>query len=178
MIQMSRGMWGRASALGRWGVASLLVAGLLACQSPAVLPAKGWTAEQLQVFHTHGFEDQEGSWALLVPSKLLFAVGTDQLESKQVEYVSRLAHDLERVGIRSVRVEGHTDDTGTALYNQQLSERRAQRVAELLVHAGMDASQVTTRGWGNSKPLPMAQGNDTRRENRRVAIIIPSPTVP
>jgi len=75
-------------------------------------------------------------------------------------------------------VEGHTDDTGPVLYNQQLSERRAQRVAEQLVRAGMDPLQISTRGWGNSKPLPMAQGQDARRENRRVAIIIPAPVGP
>ena len=175
MRAINRGIWGTACAFVRWGIAGLLVAGLMACQSPPVAPTKVWTAEQLQVLREHGFEDQDGSWALLVPSKLLFDVGTDQLEAKQVDYVTRLARDLQRVGIHSVRVEGHTDDTGTALYNLQLSERRAQRVAEQLVRAGLDASQVSTRGWGNTKPLPMVQTQDARRENRRVAIIIPSP---
>jgi outer membrane protein OmpA-like peptidoglycan-associated protein len=74
----------------------------------------------------------------MMPSKLLFAVDTDQLGSQQADYVNQLAQDLKRVGIQSVRVEGHTDDTGPVLYNQQLSERRAQRVAEQLVRAGMD----------------------------------------
>ena len=169
---MKRSFW-------KWSAACVLALGLAACQSPVQKPpVAGLTPEQVQVLRSHGFEDQDGSWALMVPSKLLFAVGTDQLESKQADYVNQLSKDLQRVGIQSVRVEGHTDDTGTSLYNQQLSERRAQRVAEELVRAGMEPLQISTRGWGNSKPLPMAQGQDARRENRRVAIIIPSTALP
>ncbi|WP_291590355.1 OmpA family protein [Comamonas sp. UBA7528] len=165
--------------LWKWSAACWLAIGLAACQSPVPQPAApGLSPEQVQVLRSHGFEEQGGSWALQVPSKLLFAVDTDQLGSKQADYVSQLAQDLKGVGIQSVRVEGHTDDTGPVLYNQQLSERRAQRVAEQLVRAGMDPLQISTRGWGNSKPLPMAQGQDARRENRRVAIIIPAPVGP
>ena len=164
----------------RWGVAAGVLAMLVACQSappppPPAQPA-GLTAQQVQVLRSNGFEDEDGVWALSVPAKLLFAVDTDQLDSKQGDYVMQLARDLLQVGIRSVRVEGHTDDTGTVLYNQQLSERRAQRVADFLVRGGMDPLQVATRGWGNSKPLPHSQG--ARRENRRVAIIIQGPAAP
>lgn len=165
---------------GKWGAACVLALGLVACQAPgkAVPETAGLNAAQVQLLQSHGFEAQDGGWALLMPAKLLFAVDTDQLEAAQEDYVSRLAQDLRQVGIQSVRVEGHTDDTGTAHYNQQLSERRAQRVADLLVRSGMAADQVSTRGWGNSKPLPMAQGQGARRENRRVAIIIPAPVGP
>jgi outer membrane protein OmpA-like peptidoglycan-associated protein len=152
-------------------VAGLALA-LAACQSPPVKP--GLTAEQLQVLNSYGFEDMDGDWALQMPSKLLFAVDTDQLDARQAEYVSELAQALLKVNIRTVRVEGHTDDTGTVAHNQKLSERRARRVAEELIKAGMDASLVSTRGWGNTKPLPMASGQNARKENRRVAIIIPA----
>lgn len=155
----------------------MMVAGMTlamaACQSPPVKPA-GLTAEQLQVLNSYGFEDLDGDWALQMPSKLLFAVDTDQLDVRQAGYVSELAQALLKVNIRTVRVEGHTDDTGTAAYNQKLSERRAKRVAEELIKAGMDAGLVSTRGWGNTKPLPMASGQNARKENRRVAIIIPA----
>lgn len=168
------------STAKKWGAACVLALLLAACQSPVVQTpvTTGLTAEQVQVLQSHGFSAQDDGWALLVPAKLLFAVDTDQLDVGQVDYVSKLALDLLHVGIQSVRVEGHTDDTGTAQYNQQLSERRAQRVAELLVRSGMEPAQVSTRGWGNSKPLPMEQGQGARRENRRVAIIIPAPAAP
>ena len=165
----------------RWLAVCWVAVCLSACQSPPATPAvpkTGLTEEQIQLLRKHGFEDQDGAWSLMVPAKLLFALGTDQLESQQTEYVSQLAHDLLRVGIQSVRVEGHTDDTGSAQYNQQLSERRAQRVADVLVRAGMAPEHVSTRGWGNSKPLPMVGGQGARKENRRVAIIIPAPLTP
>lgn len=146
---------------------------IVACQSPVVQPKPGLTAEQMQMLRSYGFEDVDGDWALQMPAKLLFAVDTDQLESHQAEYVTQLAQALLKADIRTVRVEGHTDNTGTEAYNQKLSERRARRVAEQLGRAGMDPSQVTTHGWGNTKPLPMVSGQLARRENRRVAIIIP-----
>lgn len=162
----------------RWLVAGGCALWLAACQSPVVQPEpqapEGLSPAQVQVLREHGFEDAEGAWTLQVPSKLLFPVDTDQLDAQQAKYVMQLARDLQQVGIYGVRVEGHTDDTGAAQYNQQLSERRAQRVAELLVRGGMDSNQVRTWGWGNTKPLPMAVGHSGRRENRRVSIIIPS----
>lgn len=177
MNESNSNMWRK---VWKWGAVWLLSGCLVACQSPEVKvqPMQGLTAQQLQVLRSHGFEDGEGGWTLEVPTKLLFAVDTDQLNTQQVDYVAQLARDLYQVGIHSVRVEGHTDDTGSALYNQQLSERRAQRVADGLVRGGMQASQISTRGWGNTKPLPMVAGQGARRENRRVAIIIPGTTAP
>lgn len=167
---MGEGLW-------RWFVAGVLAAFLAGCQTTPRLPAL--TAEQVQVLRAHGFETQEdGAWALLMPSKLLFAVDSDQLNMQQAGYVAALAKDLRQVGIQTVRVEGHTDDTGAPAYNQQLSERRAQRVADQLVHGGLPASGISIRGWGNSKPLPMVQGQGARQENRRVSIIIPAPVAP
>ena len=169
-------MWGRCV---KWVAAGACALAITACQSPVVQPAAtGLSAAQVQMLRSHGFEDINGSWALLMPSKLLFAVDTDQLDGRQALYVMQLGKDLQQADIFSVRVEGHTDDTGSAQHNQQLSERRAQRVAELLVRSGMDARHVSTRGWGNTKPLPMVTGQEGRRENRRVAIIIPSTALP
>lgn len=160
--------------LWHWLMALSVSAALSACQTPPAPPAApaGLSTAQVQLLQAQGFEDMDGDWTLLAPSKLLFAVDTDQMNTGQEDYVLRLAGALKNAGIRSVRVEGHTDDTGTVQYNQQLSERRAQRVAALLVRGGLDADQVSTRGWGNTRPLPV--GGQLRRENRRVAIVVPS----
>ena len=71
----------------------------------------------------------------------------------------------------AVDMQGHADDTGPAAHNQPLSERRAQRVADQMVRGGMQPLQVSPRGWGHRKPLPREQGQDARRETRRVSII-------
>ena len=70
-----------------------------------------------------------------------------------------------------VSVEGHTDSVGSVAYNQTLSERRAKTVRDYLVSQGIDASRITTRGFGKSKPIASNDTAEGRAENRRVEII-------
>lgn len=70
-----------------------------------------------------------------------------------------------------LKVEGHTDATSTPEHNQQLSERRANSVKAYLVAAGIDASRLTTAGYGATQPVA---SNDTalgRAQNRRVELV-------
>ena len=152
------------------GIAALLSG----CASPAPVK-KGLTPEQIATLKSQGFnENDDGSWMLLAPEKLLFDVGTEQMSEEQKNYVRKLGQTLQASGIDGARVEGHTDDTGTPAFNLQLSEKRAKNVAILLVEGGMNAQKVSTVGWGDSRPLVRAQGEQKRRENRRVAIIVQS----
>jgi outer membrane protein OmpA-like peptidoglycan-associated protein len=74
---------------------------------------------------------------------------------------------LESVTGKKLVVEGHTDATGSDAYNQRLSERRALAVANYLVkHHGVQPERITTRGRGESAPLPGRPGEDPL--NRRV----------
>ena len=68
-------------------------------------------------------------------------------------------------------IEGHTDSVGTDAYNQKLSERRANAVRDYMVKAGIAASRITTKGWGESKPVASNKTAEARAENRRVEII-------
>lgn len=66
-----------------------------------------------------------------------------------------------------IQIEGHTDNQGAAAYNQQLSERRANSVAQYLIEKGIAPTRITRKGFGESLP---AQSNDTeegRAANRR-----------
>ena len=68
-------------------------------------------------------------------------------------------------------IEGHTDSTASAEYNQQLSERRAAAVSSYLVAAGIDGSKLSSAGYGASRPVAT---NDTalgRAQNRRVELV-------
>jgi OOP family OmpA-OmpF porin len=71
---------------------------------------------------------------------------------------------------RNVRVEGHTDSVGTDAYNQGLSERRAASVKDYLVGKGIDASSLTTAGFGESNPIASNDTADGRALNRRVEL--------
>jgi len=67
-------------------------------------------------------------------------------------------------------VEGHTDSIGSDAYNQRLSERRAQAVADYMEAQGISPSRITTKGWGKSKPIADNKTKQGRAQNRRVEI--------
>ncbi|GAO42583.1 OmpA family protein [Flavihumibacter petaseus] len=72
-----------------------------------------------------------------------------------------------------VEISGHTDNTGSPVYNQQLSERRARNVKAYLVSKGIDSSRISTVGYGDTQPVEPnvnADGSDNaegRQKNRR-----------
>ncbi len=70
-----------------------------------------------------------------------------------------------------VSVEGHTDSVGSDAYNEDLSQRRADAVRDYMVEQGIAASRITTRGWGESKPIASNDTAEGRAQNRRVEII-------
>ena len=68
---------------------------------------------------------------------------------------------------------GHTDSTGNDEINQKLSEERAQKVGDFLIQvAEIDPENVTTRGFGESKPVASNENVDGRARNRRIEISI------
>jgi outer membrane protein OmpA-like peptidoglycan-associated protein len=69
-------------------------------------------------------------------------------------------------------VNGHTDDVGTAAYNQTLSERRAAAVRDYLVQAGLSPENLSVTGHGKSLPLVAGNSDAARAKNRRVELAI------
>lgn len=69
-----------------------------------------------------------------------------------------------------VRIEGHADATGPDAYNQGLSERRASSVRSYLVSKGVEASRLTTVGYGESRPIASNDTREGRALNRRVEL--------
>ena len=67
-----------------------------------------------------------------------------------------------------VILEGHTDSTGSDAHNQKLSERRAAAVADALKNFGVDASRISSVGYGESKPIASNATKAGRAQNRRV----------
>ena len=65
-------------------------------------------------------------------------------------------------------LEGHTDSTGNANYNQKLSERRANSVKNVLVNQGLEADRITTVGYGETQPVATKATKEGRAQNRIV----------
>ncbi|WP_280545962.1 MULTISPECIES: OmpA family protein [unclassified Halomonas] len=69
-----------------------------------------------------------------------------------------------------VRIEGHTDSMGSEAYNQQLSQRRADSVADYLASQGVRPNRMQTTGYGESQPVASNDTDAGRAENRRVEL--------
>lgn len=81
--------------------------------------------------------------------------------------MSRVADVLNRYPQTMIRVEGHTDTTGPEAYNQRLSEKRAQSVADGLAQRNVNPRRISTVGYGESQPI-----SSDPATNRRVKIVI------
>ncbi len=94
------------------------------------------------------------------------------LTDRARQIVAEAASATTKVQVTRIEVQGHTDTSGTAAYNQGLSVRRAQVVAAELVRLGVPRASITTQGFGFSRPL-VATGPGVREpQNRRVEIIL------
>ena len=101
-----------------------------------------------------------------------FAFDRADLAADDRELLSRITGVLMTSTGFSVAVYGHTDDVGSAKYNQELSERRARAVRDYLVEAGVNSEIVSTLGYGQSSPRVEGTTNEARARNRRVEIAI------
>lgn len=148
----------------------LLAVALVACQTQ---PSSGLTAEQIAVLKREGFRLTDDGWEFGLSSKVLFGNNKDEIFPESRATIERLGRTLHEVGLDQLRLEGHTDPYGDPEYNRQLSVRRAQAVADVLVGVGMRAEHLEVRGLGMSKPVADNSTAAGRMENRRVAIIVP-----
>ena len=109
------------------------------------------------------------------PDSTFFDVDKDQIRSEATAVLSFLAdaisHDIEDLHLY---VLGHTDDTGTRQYNQDLSERRAQDVSRRLVALGVPHQRITSRGLGELQPVANNDTPDGQAANRRVEFMLSS----
>lgn len=92
------------------------------------------------------------------------------LRPENKELLSRIVGVLLTSSGYRVQIFGHTDDIGTAEYNQNLSLRRAEAVRDYLAEAGLDPSIITVKGFGKSSPLLEGKSSEARAKNRRVEI--------
>lgn len=92
------------------------------------------------------------------------------------EYFSKIqevADFMKHYGNTDVVIEGHTSAQGSDSYNQMLSEKRAQAVAKILVETyGIDASRVSSAGYGESRLKNPANTAEAHKENRRIEAVI------
>jgi OmpA-OmpF porin, OOP family len=121
---------------------------------------------------TPDFSQVISSAGRYVTHGIVFDVDSDRLKPESAAVIRSVARGLETNANLKLRIEGHTDSTGNAEHNLDLSKRRAEAVKAVLVSQfGIAAERLTTDGLGPSKPL---DSNDTpggRAHNRRVEFV-------
>ncbi|MBN2629425.1 MAG: OmpA family protein [Rhodobacteraceae bacterium] len=107
-----------------------------------------------------------------MPQDLLFATDSASLRGDLQSDLRSVASSLLRYPNSRIEVIGHTDNTGAAAYNYDLSQRRANSVASVLTQNGVPVGRVTTIGRGFDQPVTSNATAAGRAQNRRVEIII------
>jgi outer membrane protein OmpA-like peptidoglycan-associated protein len=105
-------------------------------------------------------------------SGILFDVNKSDLRPQAKSNLESLAKILNKYDDTNILIEGDTDNTGTEEYNQQLSERRAQSVANYLMGLGVTGARISTVGLGELNPIASNDSVEGRQQNRRVEVAI------
>ncbi|MGB3148546.1 MAG: OmpA family protein [Paracoccaceae bacterium] len=109
---------------------------------------------------------------VVMPEGILFASDSDAVQQGIMNDLYTVADSLNRYPNTRVEVIGHTDSTGSAAYNQDLSQRRAQAVSRILVGAGVSGGRVVPYGRGEDMPVATNMTDAGKAQNRRVEILI------
>ncbi len=86
--------------------------------------------------------------------------------------LEKLVHILNDYPYLHIEISGHTDNVGSAEYNQKLSEARAKSVVDYLLQEKVDSGRLSHRGFGSSQPMDTNETEDGRATNRRVQFTI------
>lgn len=125
--------------------------------------------QQLEKQQLGARQTEQGMMVTL--SNVLFDTGKATLQPGANLEVDRLASYLKDHPKERVLIEGNTDSTGGAAYNQQLAAARAQAVAQALELRGVPANQYQTIGLGEAYPVASNDTTAGRQQNRRVDIV-------
>jgi OOP family OmpA-OmpF porin len=106
----------------------------------------------------------------LVLEGVHFAIDKAVLTPDSYAILDRVAESLKDWPDVRVEVGGHTDSTGTAAYNQDLSRRRAEAVRDYLIKKGIDGSRLEAKGYGETQPVADDGTSAGRAKNRRVEL--------
>jgi outer membrane protein OmpA-like peptidoglycan-associated protein len=107
---------------------------------------------------------------LNMPGNITFKTDSADLNASFYNVLNSVSLVLKEYDKTILEVAGHTDNTGSDQYNQALSERRAQSVAQYLESHGVNAQRVMTVGAGETRPIASNDTAEGRQANRRVEL--------
>jgi OmpA-OmpF porin, OOP family len=126
---------------------------------PAAAPVDATVCQQL-------FSD------LLGKARIRFESGKADIVADSAGLLDRLIETALRCPNANIEVAGHTDSDGEEPANQELSEKRAQAVADYLVKAGLPANRFTPVGYGSTQPIAGNDSDQGKAQNRRIDFVV------
>jgi outer membrane protein OmpA-like peptidoglycan-associated protein len=115
---------------------------------------------------------QTESGVVVTLGDVLFESGQTQLREEAHSSLVEVVDLLQSEPDKKIRIEGHTDSTGEAATNLEISEKRANTVLDALVALGVDSARVTAAGLGEDFPIASNETEEGRDRNRRVDVIL------
>jgi OOP family OmpA-OmpF porin len=126
---------------------------------PAAAPVDGTVCQQLLS-------------ELLAKGKIRFESGKANIDQDSLGLLDRLIETALRCPATNIEVAGHTDGDGDDAFNQALSEKRAQAVADYLARAGLPADRFIAKGYGSTQPVTSNDTDEGKAQNRRIDFVV------
>ena len=100
-----------------------------------------------------------------------FAVDSDRLQLGAEKVLAEFVKLMTLYTDLKIEIQGHTDNTGSAQHNLDLSSRRAETVKQIMVLYGIEDSRLVSKGYGMTKPIESNDTEEGRAKNRRVELM-------
>lgn len=163
------GLEGYGRSLGREGYGGQLTLrwnfGKCAKEEPVIAPAPAKEAEVID-------EPRLELGKSVKISGEFFVTDSYHVSLEFEDYLKRKVKELKDISYNNVEIAGHTDSTGSASYNQHLSEQRAKAIADLFIAEGIPSEKVSYIGKGAAEPAASNHTRYGRAVNRRVEISV------
>lgn len=127
---------------------------------------------QVRVLQQQGFTLTDEGWSLGLSDRITFEFDEAEISKTNQEVIAALALQLKKYDLSKLRITGYTDSIGQTNYNQTLSEKRAQHIADIFIANGFKTTDLHVIGKG---PISSSKTSDdplNYAENRRVTITI------
>ncbi len=130
--------------------------------------AAGSVGEKFSNFLASGAKSDEA----FAFNNLTFATGSANIGAASMDEIKNLGKVLTAYPAINIEIAGHTDNTGNAAKNMELSQARAEAVAKALMGMGVDAKRITSKGYGDAKPVASNDTAEGKKANRRIDVRI------
>lgn len=105
-------------------------------------------------------------------NNILFEWNDYKLKKSSFSILNTITENLEDNPTIKIQISGHTDNTGDAKKNMELSKNRAKSVVDYLISQGIEQNRLSYKGYGANKPIADNSTKEGKKENRRVEVIL------